>query len=131
MLNVFAQKLKLPLASWSGHGDKTNEPTCLKNHLEELFVMYPCLKLLTGDALFVQRPLWIALQEYHCGDLFQGKDNQPKVHAKMKEIFKDALQQKPDDCIEIVDASPPKQKSKSYDRKVSKKRRLWRCVTSG
>ncbi|MDR0328007.1 MAG: hypothetical protein LBI05_06910 [Planctomycetaceae bacterium] len=46
MLNVFAQELKLHLASWSVDGDKTNEPGCLKKHLEELFTMYPSLKLL-------------------------------------------------------------------------------------
>jgi hypothetical protein len=127
MLNVFAQKIKLHLASWNVHGDKTNEPTCLKMHLEELFEMYPCLKLLTGDAIFAQRPLLIALQEYHCDYLFQVKDNQPKVHAKMKEIFKDALQQEPDDCLEIEeDVPPPKKKPKSHDRKVNKKRGLWR-----
>ena len=65
MLNVFAQKLKVHLASWSVHGDKTNEPGCLKNHLAELFTMYPCLQLLTGDAIFAQRPLLTAIQEYH------------------------------------------------------------------
>jgi len=37
MLNVFAQKLKLHLASWSVHGDKTNELGDLKNHLEKPF----------------------------------------------------------------------------------------------
>ena len=57
MLNVFAQTLKLHLASWSVDGDQTNEPGCLKKHLEALFSMYPCLKLLTGDAIFAQRPL--------------------------------------------------------------------------
>jgi len=131
MLNVFAQKLKLHLASWSVHGDKTNEPTCLKKHLKELFEMYPCLKLLTGDALFAQRPLLESLKKCRGDYLFQVKDNQPKVHAKMKEVFKDVLQQEPDDCIEIVDAPPQKKKSKSYDRKVSKKRGLWRFVVSG
>ena len=69
MLNAFAQTLKLHLASWEVHGDKTNEPGCLRVHLEELFEMYPCLKLLTGDAIFAQRPLLEAIREYgrgHC-----------------------------------------------------------------
>ena len=35
-------------------------------HLQELFEIYPCLKLLTGDAIYAQRPLLEALQEYHC-----------------------------------------------------------------
>ena len=55
------------------------QPGCLKKHLEELFTMYPCLKLLTGDAVYAQRPLLAALQEYHRDDLFQVKDNQPKI----------------------------------------------------
>jgi hypothetical protein len=130
MLNVFAQNLKLHLASWNVHGDKTNEPGCLEKHLKELFTMYPCLKLLTGDAIFAGRPLLIALQEYHCDYLFQVKDNQPKVHAKMKEIFKDATKQEPDDCLEIEEDVPPpkpqKKPPKSHDRKVNKKRGLWR-----
>jgi len=63
MLNVFAHTLKLHLANWNVQGDKTNEPGCLKKHLKELFEMYPCLKLLTGDAVYAQRPLLEALQD--------------------------------------------------------------------
>jgi hypothetical protein len=100
MLNVFAQQLKLHLASWEVHGDKTNEPGCLMKHLEELFTMYPCLKLLTGDAIFAQRPLLEALQEYERDYLFQVKGNQPKILAKMKVIFKDAEHQEPNDVID-------------------------------
>jgi hypothetical protein len=113
MLNVFAQKLKLHLASWSVHGDKTNEPACLKKHLAELFTMYPCLKLLTGDAIYAQRPLIEALQQYHCDYLFQVKDNQPNTMKKMEWVFKDAKAQTPN------------------DRKVSKKRGLWRSALCG
>jgi hypothetical protein len=113
MLNVFAQQLKLHLASWEVHGDKTNEPGCLMKHLEELFTMYPCLKLLTGDAIYAQRPLLEVLQEYERDYLFQVKKNQPNVLEKMKETFKDAPQQKPN------------------DRTVCKKRGLWKSVLCG
>jgi len=34
MLNVFAQALKLHLASWSVDDDNINEPGCLNKHLE-------------------------------------------------------------------------------------------------
>ena len=61
MLNVFAHSLKLHLASWSVKGDKTNEPGCLKQHLGELFTMFPGLKLLTDDAIFAGRPLLRAI----------------------------------------------------------------------
>ena len=113
MLNVFAQTVKLHLASWSVHGEKTNEPGCLKNHLKELFTMYPCLKLLTGDAIFAQRPLLEAIQEYHRDYLFQVKENQGKVLEQMKLVFEDAPKQSPS------------------DQKVSKKRGLWRFAVCG
>jgi hypothetical protein len=97
MLNVFAQQIKLHLASWEVHGDKTNEPGCLMKHLKELCEMYPCLKLLTGDAIFTQRPLLEAIREYGKDYLFQVKENQPKVLAKMEQVFADAPQREPDD----------------------------------
>ena len=75
--------------------------------------MYPCLKLLTGDAIFAQRPLLEALQEYHRDYLFQVKANQPKVLEKLVEPFKDAPQQKP------------------HDRQVDKKRGLLRYAVCG
>jgi hypothetical protein len=98
MLNVFAQTLKLHLASWSVKGDKTNEPGCLKKHLGELFEMYPSLKLLTGDAIFAQRPLLEAIQEYHRDYLVQVKANQEKVLEHVERVFVDAPKQKPSDC---------------------------------
>ena len=133
MLNVFAQQVKLHLASWNVQGDKTNEPGCLKKHLEELFTMFPSLKLLTGDAIFTQRPLLEAIREYERDYLFQVKDNQPKVLKKMKEVFKDAELQEPDDTLELSDDVPQqkKKKRKSYDRKVSKKKEPWRFVACG
>jgi len=118
LLNAFAQTLELHLASWSVDGDKANEPGCLKKHLEELFTMYPCLKLLTCDAIFAQRPLLEAPQEYHRDYLFQVKENQPKVLKKMQETFKDV----------------PKQETKnshSYNRQVDKKRGLVRSAVCG
>ena len=95
MLNVFAQVLKVHLASWHVQGDKTNEPGCLKQHLGELFEMYPCLKLLTGDAIYADRKLLKAIQDHRRDYLVQVKANQPKVHAKMVEVFKEVEQTKP------------------------------------
>ena len=114
MLNVFAQTLKLHLASWSVHGDKTNEPGCLKAHLEELFTMYPCLKLLTGDAIFAQRPLLEAIQEYHRDYLVQIKENQGRVFEQMELTFADAPEQQ-----------------EPADRRVSKKRGTLRFAACG
>ncbi len=97
MLNVFAQNLKIHLASWSVRGDKTNEPGCLKQHLGELFEMYPSLKLLTGDAIYAQRPLLEAIREYHRDYLVQIKDNQEKTHDQMKRVFANAVNEPPGD----------------------------------
>lgn len=113
MLNVFAQKIKQHLVSWSVRGDKTNEPGCLKQHLEELFTMYPSLKLLTGDAIYAQRPLLEAIQKYHRDYLVQVKENQSNVLEQMKLVFEEAPQQKPD------------------DHKVSKKRAASRFAVCG
>ena len=136
MLNVFAHKLKLHLASWDVKEDNTNESGCLRKHLGELFTMYPCLELLTGDAAYANRPLVEAIRQYHRDYLFQVKDNMPKVLAKLEEAFKDVPMQEPDVHEEIVidDAPPqeaPKRKVKSYDRKVNKKRGLLRHVVCG
>jgi hypothetical protein len=136
MLNVFAHKLKLHLASWDCKGDKTNETGCLKLHAEELFTMYPGLQLLTGDAAYANRPLVEVIRKYDRDYLFQVKNNMPKAFAKLEEAFQDAPSQESDDCVEIVvdDTQPQKssqRKTKSYDCKVSKKRGLLRSANYG
>jgi hypothetical protein len=132
MLNVFAHNIKLHLASWNVHGDKTNEPGCLQKHLKELFTMYPCLKLLTGDAIYAGRPLITALQEYHCDYLFQVKDNQSNIKEKLESAFADAPTQEPDDEQEIIDEVPqPKTRKRRVDRQTRKKRGSWRFDACG
>ena len=96
MLNVFAHDLKVTLNQWSVHGDKTNEPGCLKAHLEKLFEQYPALRLLTGDAIFAQRPLLEVLQEHGCDYLFQLKKNQGDAYEAVEYRFKDAETTEPD-----------------------------------
>jgi hypothetical protein len=61
---TFVHDLKVTFNQWSVRGDKTNEPGCLKRHLESLFQKYPMLELLTGDAIFAQRPLLEALKQH-------------------------------------------------------------------
>jgi len=46
ILNIFAHNAKVLLLNYDVHGDKTNEPGCLKSHLEELFQHSPMLRLL-------------------------------------------------------------------------------------
>ena len=61
-----------------------------------------------GDAIFTQRPLLEAIQEYERDYLFQVKENQPKVWAKLRETFKDAV--------------PQQTNVKMYNEHLSKKR---------
>jgi hypothetical protein len=95
MLNVFLQQAKLALDQWSIGGDKTNEPGSLKNHFSELLTAYPALQLLTGDAIYAQRPLVELLKAEGCDYLFQIKANQPDVLDALKVCFAEASQSKP------------------------------------
>jgi hypothetical protein len=87
MLNVFLQQVKLALDQWSIGGDKTNEPGSLKEHLCELLTAYPALRLLTGDAIYAQRPLLELLQAQGCDYLFQAKANQPDMLDALETCF--------------------------------------------
>jgi hypothetical protein len=95
MLNVFLQQAKLALDQWSIGGDKTNEPGSLKNHLSELLTAYPALRLLTGDAIYAQRPLVELLKAEGCDYLFQIKANQPDILDALKTCFAEASPAKP------------------------------------
>ena len=87
MLNVFLQRAKLALDQWSIGDDKTNEPGSLKEHLAELLRAYPALQLLTGDAVYAQRPLLEILREYGCDYLFQVKANPPDLLDALETCF--------------------------------------------
>ena len=73
MLNVFVHKMKVVLWEWSVKGDKTNEPGCLKKHLGELLSQFTHLKILTGDAIFAQRPLLEVLKSHQVDYVFKSK----------------------------------------------------------
>jgi DDE family transposase len=79
LLTVLVHNLKLVLGQWSVHGEKTNEPTVLRNHLAELTAHFPLLKLITGDAIYAQRPLAEALLDENCDYLVQIKANQADI----------------------------------------------------
>lgn len=79
MLTAFVHQLKLVVGQWSVRGDKTNEPTALRNHLSELLQNFPLLRLITGDAIYAQRPLAEALLEENCDYLVQIKANQGDI----------------------------------------------------
>jgi len=90
MLNGFVHDVRVNLIQYSVHGDKTNEPGCLNTHAEELFAHDPLIRLLTGDAIFAQRPLIEVLRNHGCDYLFQVRDNQHDTLEALTFQFKDA-----------------------------------------
>jgi hypothetical protein len=90
VLNVFAHEARICLAQWVVGDGKATEPEVLKAHLGELFAAYPALRLLTGDALFCQRPLARLIVEAGRDYLFAVKDNQPDLHETVRTAFADA-----------------------------------------
>lgn len=87
MLNAFAQKARVVLGQWSVTGDKTNEPGALKLRLTELLDEFPMIQLLTGDAIFAQRPLAELLSGTDCDYLFQIKKNQGDMLDAVETCF--------------------------------------------
>jgi predicted transposase YbfD/YdcC len=87
VLNVFAHEWKRLLAGWPTAGDKPTEPKVLKAHLDELFAAYPTLWVLTGDALFCQRPLARAILDAERDCLLGVQDNQPELHEAARTAF--------------------------------------------
>ncbi|MDR0521476.1 MAG: hypothetical protein LBH00_06445, partial [Planctomycetaceae bacterium] len=81
------------------NGDKTDEPACLKKHLEELLQLYPALPILTGDAVYRQRPLLEVIYQYHRDYIFQVKANNKKTPEQFPLIFSGVKQREPDDKL--------------------------------
>jgi hypothetical protein len=87
VLNVFAHGVKLCLADWPVGDGKATEPDVLRAHLDELCAAYPGLRVLTGDALFCQRPLARAIIEAGRDYVLAIKDNQPELHEAARTAF--------------------------------------------
>ncbi len=92
MLNVFLHDVQVVLAQWSVGSEKTNEPTLLRRRLKGLLEAYPMLRLLTGDAIFAQRPLVELMCQYGCDYLLQIKGNQEDTLEPVKEKMLDNTQ---------------------------------------
>jgi hypothetical protein len=92
LLTVFVQQFKVVLAQWSVRGEKTNEPGVLKKHVAELTADFPLLELITGDAIFAQRPLVQELLAHRCDYLFQVKGNQGDALDAVATCFESAPQ---------------------------------------
>jgi hypothetical protein len=95
MLTAFVHQLKLVVGQWSVRGEKTNEPTALRNHLDELLQNFPLLRLITGDAIYAQRPLAQALLDANCDYLLQIKGNQGDILDALQVCLGEAHQRQP------------------------------------
>lgn len=95
LVTVLVHDLQLVLGQWSVRGEKTNEPNVLKNHLEELTTRFPLLKLITGDAIYTQRPLAAALLEHNIDYLLQIKGNQGDLEDAVQHCLGDAHERRP------------------------------------
>jgi hypothetical protein len=90
VLNVFAHQANVCLADWPVGDDKDTEPDALKAHLDELFAAWPSLKVLTGDAIFCQRPLAQAIIGTGRDYVLAIKSNQPDLFEAVQTAFADA-----------------------------------------
>jgi hypothetical protein len=90
MLNVFAHGAHVLLADWPVGDGKDTEPEVLKAHLNELCATWPSLRVLTGDAIFCQRPLARAIVEAGRDYVLVIKDNQPDLFETAVTAFADA-----------------------------------------
>lgn len=95
MLNAFVHDLQVVVGQWSTGAEKTNEPTLLRRHLEELLQAYPMLRLITGDAIFAQRPLADLITSRGCDYLLQVKANQGDTLDALVHCFARAPQRPP------------------------------------
>ena len=95
MLNVFVHDLQVVVGQWSTGAEKTNEPTILRRHLEELLDAYPMLRLFTGDAIFAQRPLAQLICGHGRDYLLQVKDNQGDTLDALENCFAQAALRPP------------------------------------
>jgi hypothetical protein len=90
VLNVFAHDARVCLADWPVGDGKETEPEVLKAHLDDLFALWPSLRVLTGDALFCQRPVARAIIDAGRDYVLAVKDNQPDLHETIQTAFADA-----------------------------------------
>jgi hypothetical protein len=90
VLNVFAHDARACLADRPIGGGHETEPEVLKAHLGELFAAWPSLRVLTGDAIFCQRPLAAAIVGAGRNYVLAIKDNQPDLHETARAALADA-----------------------------------------
>lgn len=95
MLNAFVHDVQAVVGQWSTGDDKTNEPTLFRRKLRGLLVSYPMLQLITGDAMFAQRPLINMIRNLGKDYLFQVKGNQGDTLDALEHCFGKATERPP------------------------------------
>jgi hypothetical protein len=95
MLNAFVHDLQAVVGQWSTGAEKTNEPTLLRHHLQALLDTYPMLRLITGDAIFAQRPLAELICKKNRDYLLQIEANQGDTLDALEHCFAQAAERMP------------------------------------
>jgi hypothetical protein len=88
-VNVFAYEVRLALADWPVGEGRSTEPDVLREHLDELLTAFPGLRILTGDAVYCQRPLARAIVEAGRDYVLAIKENQPDLMEAARTTFSD------------------------------------------
>jgi hypothetical protein len=95
LVTVLVHQLKVVLGQWSVRGEKTNESGVLKNHLAQLKQDFPLLKLITGDAIYANRPLAEVLLDEDCDYLLQVRGNQKEIEEALVNCLGNAHEKPP------------------------------------
>ena len=95
MLNALVHDVRAVVGQWSTGNDKTNEPALFRRKLRGLLVDYPMLQLITGDAIFAQRPLIKMIRNLGKDYLFQVKGNQGNTLDALENCFAKATERPP------------------------------------
>lgn len=117
VLNVFAHGANVCLADWAVGDGKDTEPEVLKAHLDELFDTWPSLRVLTGDAIFCQRPLARAIVGAGRDYVLAIKDNQPDLFETARTAFADATAESADATVREKSAARSKRGASGATRR--------------
>ena len=125
VLNVVAHGANVRLADWAVGDGKDTEPEVLKAHLDELFVAWPSLRVLTGDAIFWQRPLARVIVESGRDYVLVIKDNQPDLFETARTAFAHATADSADAtvCEKSAGRSRPGASGATRTRRTTRGRR--------
>ena len=92
MLNALVHDVQAVVGQWSTGDDKTNEPSLFRRKFRGLLESYPMLQLITGDAIFAQRPLIRMIRKLEKDYLFQIKGNQGDTLDALENCFAKATE---------------------------------------